>query len=112
MHELSVAVNLIALVEENARKAGAERVFEVEVEVGKLSGIVLEALEFAMDEAIQGTLLQEATIRYVEVDALAQCEDCGEQFLQQEMYTPCPKCASFRSNLLQGNDLVLKKIIV
>lgn len=46
MHELSIALNLVQIAEEAARKEKAERVRKVYIAVGALSGVVPEALLF------------------------------------------------------------------
>ena len=35
MHELSIAMNIVEIAEENARKEGAKTVTEIELEIGK-----------------------------------------------------------------------------
>jgi len=46
VHELSIALNLVEIVEEAARRAGAECVVAVHLRLGAMSGVVREALEF------------------------------------------------------------------
>ena len=61
MHELSIAMNVIEIADEYAAKANATVVKEIEIEVGELSGVVLDALEFAMEVAVKNTILEQAT---------------------------------------------------
>ena len=63
MHELSIAINIVEIATEEAKKANVSSVLEIELEVGTLSGIVIDALEFAMDEAIKNSVLQNAKIK-------------------------------------------------
>ena len=49
MHELSIAVNIVEIAEENARKEDAKLISEIELEIGSQSGVVLEALELALE---------------------------------------------------------------
>ena len=51
MHELSIAMNIIDIAGEYAAKANTKTINEIEIEVGELSGVVIEALEFAMENA-------------------------------------------------------------
>ena len=57
MHEFTIALNIIDIAKEYAIKAGTEKVIEIEIEVGDVSGVVFEALEFALENATLHTLL-------------------------------------------------------
>ena len=49
MHELSIAMNILEIAEENAKKLNAKIVHEIEIDIGELSGIDFDALEFALN---------------------------------------------------------------
>ena len=53
MHELSIARSIVELVEEQADNRGASVVEELELEIGHLSGVEIQTLEFALDSAIK-----------------------------------------------------------
>lgn len=50
MHELSIARSIVELVEEQADNRGASVVEELELEIGHLSGVEIQTLEFALDK--------------------------------------------------------------
>ena len=112
MHELSIAMNIVEIVEENARKEGAKTVTEIELEIGTLSGVVLEALEFAMDSAIKETMLENATVKLTIVNGKAKCTECGIVFDTDTAFTPCPGCGNPFSDIVQGKELIVKKLKV
>ena len=60
MHELSIARSIVELVEEQADNRGASVVEELELEIGHLSGVEIQTLEFALDSAIKGSKLEKA----------------------------------------------------
>jgi hydrogenase nickel incorporation protein HypA/HybF len=60
MHELSIAMSIVEIAEDNAAMAGVKSVSEIQIEVGNLSGVVDEALEFALEEAVKNTILRNA----------------------------------------------------
>ncbi len=68
MHELSIARSIVELVEEQADNRGASVVEELELEIGHLSGVEIQTLEFALDSAIKGSKLEKARIirHYIE----------------------------------------------
>lgn len=112
MHELSIAMNIVEIAEENARKEGAKTVTEIELEIGTLSGVVLEALEFAMDSAIKGTMLENATVKLTTVNGKAKCTECGIVFDTDTAFSPCPGCGNPFSDIVQGKELIVKKLKV
>ena len=64
MHELSIALSIVELAEEEARKADATSISKVEVEIGTMAGIDPDALLFAWDSVIQGTMARQSDTGY------------------------------------------------
>lgn len=112
MHELSIAINIIEIAEENARREGASFISEIELEIGALSGVVLEALEFAMQSAVKGTMLEKAEVKIDKIPAKAKCVECGKIFNTDDLYTPCPECSNPFSDIIQGKELKVKSLKV
>jgi hydrogenase nickel incorporation protein HypA/HybF len=114
MHELSIAQNIIDIVEQELDKqADTEReVKTLELEIGTLSGVVIEALETAMDSAVKDTALKEANIKINKIQAQAQCQSCEKIFEISDLYDPCPKCDSFNPKIIKGKELRVKSIEV
>jgi len=112
MHELSIATNIVEIAEEEVIKAKAKEATEIVLEIGSMSGIVVEALEFAMEEAVKNTLLKNAKRSFLEQMAEALCTKCGHKFEVDDFFAVCPKCGSFETEVLKGKDLKVKKLIV
>jgi hydrogenase nickel incorporation protein HypA/HybF len=64
MHELGISRNVVAIVGEAAR---GRRVRRVTLEIGKLSGVMSDAVRFCFDVAAHGTLLEGATLEIREL---------------------------------------------
>ncbi|HCS70011.1 MAG TPA: hydrogenase maturation nickel metallochaperone HypA [Rhodospirillaceae bacterium] len=105
MHELGITRNIVSIV---AERAAGRRVTKVVVEIGKLSAILPDAVEFCFDVCAKSTPLEGATLEIVEVMADASCRDCGEQFLLATLIEPCPKCGSKALDRKGGDDLIIK----
>lgn len=112
MHELSITMNIIEIAEENARKANASAIYEIELDIGKQSGIVREALEFAIESAKKGTMLENAKWVINEIPAMAKCTECGVEFEPDDLFTPCPACGNPFSDIFQGKELRVKSLKV
>jgi len=68
MHELSIALSIVDGVSEEAATRGGGLVRAVHLRLGRLSGVVREALLFAYDQACEGTSLQGSELRIEDVD--------------------------------------------
>jgi len=110
MHELSVAQNIIEIVEEHAKKLHALTVSEVELDIGMVSGVVPETLEFAMDVAVKNTMLEGAKIKIHVIQAKAKCCQCNQDFKMDDIYTLCSHCGSLQFEIIQGKELKVKSI--
>lgn len=105
MHELSIAQSIIELSEEEARKAHAVKISRVEVEIGTMAGVEADALLFAWDSVVQGTMAQAAPLIIHSIQAEAVCLQCEAQFYADNFLIECPKCGSFRYRITRGKEL-------
>ncbi|MCB2204887.1 hydrogenase maturation nickel metallochaperone HypA [bacterium] len=112
MHELSIAEQILDIANEYTGREGVTAVKEIELEIGTLSGIEIDALTFALDAVKKDTVLHAAKVTIIDVPAKARCEDCGEVFLLEDFFSPCPSCAAFHTETIQGQELRVKSLIV
>jgi len=112
MHEFSIAVNIVEIATENARKENARVVKEIDIEVGELSGVVADALEFCMEAAVKDTLMEGAKWNIIDIPGRGRCRSCSYEFGINDLYTVCPKCNSPAPEIFQGKELRVKSILV
>ena len=112
MHELSIALSIIDIVEQEVIKNSAKEVVEIELEIGKLSGIEPYALDFAWEYAIINTVLEKARRNTKYIKATAVCSDCGHEFEIENIYDECPACKSYMKELKSGRELRVKSLTV
>ncbi|MFH1118641.1 MAG: hydrogenase maturation nickel metallochaperone HypA [Bacteroidota bacterium] len=110
MHEFSIVMNMMAIVEENAKKLHAPVVHEIEMDIGELSGIDYDALEFAMEHSEKSHLLKNARLVINKIPAKARCRSCMHEFDIGDLLTACPKCNTFDHEILQGKELKVRSI--
>jgi len=110
MHELSIAINIINLAEEAARMADAKSIHMIELEIGEFGGIDLDALEFAMDVSVKGTMLAKAKRKYTSVAGVAKCHDCNKEFSIETHFEACPACKSTRYDIIKGKELLIRSL--
>ncbi len=108
MHELTIAVNILDTVEESALKHQAIEVTEVELEIGELSGVEYDALDFAFSQVPRSSLFRKTAFKVLRIRPTARCSDCNAEFPVSQYYTPCPHCSSLKTELIKGNELRIK----
>ena len=112
MHELSIALSIVELAEEEARKANAAIIIKVEVEIGTMAGVENEALLFAWDSVVQETMAQHAKLVIHSIPAEAHCLECEKDFPVENFFVECPHCKSFRYQITKGKELRVSSLLV
>lgn len=110
MHEVGVMQSALELAEQQARAAGGAKIHRLHLRVGRLSGVVPEALRFAYEGLRAGTLAADAELEIEEVPAACWCEQCQMEFSAEEMEFECPRCHQVSGRLRRGNELDLASL--
>lgn len=63
MHEMSLAENVLQIIEDAGRDQGFSRVKTVVLEIGRLAAVETEALRFCFDAAAQGSMAEGRCLR-------------------------------------------------
>ena len=112
MHELSIALSIVEIAEEEISKAGRAGAEEIVLEIGSLAGVDTQALDFAWKEAVLNTVLEKAACLIETIAGKARCLNCNSVFELSFLYDPCPFCQDFRKELLQGKEIRIKSIAI
>ena len=112
MHELSIAINIVEISTDYATKNDSGKVLEIEIEIGELSGVVEDALDFAMEAATKNTACEGASWKIIKIKAWAKCKSTGKAFEIDDLYSACPFCNEYGHDLIQGKELRVKSILV
>jgi hydrogenase nickel incorporation protein HypA/HybF len=112
MHEVSVASNILKIVNEELENNNGEEVNQIHLAVGALSGIVVESLRFALDVSRNETLLKNTEILIDEIPANVQCRSCNHEFTAEDYYVICPHCQGIELDFLSGRELLIKSIVI
>jgi hydrogenase nickel incorporation protein HypA/HybF len=110
MHEFSIMQSTLDLALKQATAAGAQQVHELRLRVGRLSGVVPEALAGAFEVLRPGTLAAEAELSIESVPAGMWCAVCQEEFESPEFLCDCPRCGTISRELRQGREMELQSI--
>jgi hydrogenase nickel incorporation protein HypA/HybF len=108
MHELSLALSLLDQVGEVAAREGATRVASVRLRVGRMSGIVRDALLFSWDLARAETVAADATLVIDDVAVAVWCPRCdAERGVADGAGLCCAECGAVAPTIVRGRELEL-----
>jgi hydrogenase nickel incorporation protein HypA/HybF len=110
MHELAICSALLAEVERVAREHSGRRVVSVVVRVGPLSGVQPELLARAYTVASAGGVAEGAALRMEEAPVSVRCRKCQTSAQARANDLSCPRCGSWRTELLSGDELLLTQV--
>jgi hydrogenase nickel incorporation protein HypA/HybF len=111
MHELSIVQALIEEVQKQVEAAGCQgRVVKLRLQIGRFSGVAVEAFRFAFEMTRPGTPLADAELEIEEPAAQCVCQTCARCSPVEELVLACPYCGSPEIRLEGGQDLILESI--
>ena len=108
MHELSIALSILDIVEQEADRHGGAPVEAIHVRMGPLSGVVKEALLSAYQLAIERTPFERSRLIIEEVPIVIYCARCqAERTVHSVQWFCCAECNTPASEVLRGRELEL-----
>ncbi|MPL99992.1 Hydrogenase maturation factor HybF [bioreactor metagenome] len=112
MHEMSIAEGIREVIEDAARVNGFSRVTRVRLEIGRFAGVETEALDFAFDVVMRGSVAEGATLEVIELPGKALCYDCGAAVEIRHRLDPCPECGGGKLLVQGGEEMRIKDLEV
>ena len=110
MHEMSIAIGIVKIATDEAKKAHVKEFSAIDLEIGTLAGIEFDSLDFVWEVAVKNTVLENAKKRVHKIQAKAKCSDCNFEYPIKFIHDSCPKCGSFLKIILQGKELRVKSL--
>ena len=112
VQELALCESVLELIEEQARVQRDTRVNTVWLEVGSLAAVEIEALRVGFDVVTRGSLAEGAALEIREIPGRARCLCCGESHEIAARGEACPRCGSYRSQLIDGAQIRVQELEV
>ncbi len=106
MHELSIAGAICDAVKEHA---GGDDIALLRIEVGTLSGVLADALDFCIREVARAEGLGEPEIVIDQIAPRCLCA-CGLEYDCTEILEGCPSCGGFDREVTAGMDVLIREI--
>ena len=109
MHEMSITQGIIDICEQHA---GGRRVLSLDVEIGELSSVVPEAVEFCFEACSRGTLLEGARLNIVRIPGRGHCLDCGVDTPLATAFGSCASCGGYLVTIKAVEEMRVREIEV
>lgn len=120
MHEASIAQSIVKTVLDQAEQQHANSVQSVYIEMGELSFLNREQVEFWVTLGFKDTLAENASIRFTEMKAVIHCKKCSYQGHLEVKEDPayhlqlpqfkCPNCSNTEIQIIQGRETIIRSI--
>src|ERR1700684_3114120 len=106
MHELSIAMSIVEMAQEELDRQGSVRVHAVHLRLGLLSGVVKQALLSSYEMACHATPLEGSQLLIEEVPVEVFCSKCERpRTVTSIQWFCCPECGPATPTVLRGKEL-------
>lgn len=106
MHELSIAISIVELAEEEAERRGGLHITAIHLRLGCLAGVVKDALLSSYEMACEHTSLAGSQLVVEEVPGIVYCPSCdARRPIQSSEWFCCSECGAIASEIVQGKEL-------
>ncbi len=111
MHELSIALNILNILQQYAVENNIENITEVTLKIGKMQAVVEESLEFMYDSAkTEFNAVKNSKLKINFIDIKAKCNECNKEFILDRINLICPNNSEHSLYITQGNELFIETI--
>jgi len=113
MHELGVVFHIADDVMNIAKQNKVDKISKVVLQVGEVSTIIPYYLIDCWNwNAKRYDILSGCELEVETIKAITYCEDCGSLYDTIKYAKVCPDCHSENTYLKQGNEVMIKEIVV
>jgi hydrogenase nickel incorporation protein HypA/HybF len=123
MHEFSTMQMTIETVLTAAKAHKAEKIIEINLEIGELTFLNPEQLKFAFSVLSKNTIAEDAKLNIKQVQLAVKCTDCGYEgpikyngptphLLSVPLYMKCINCGSSEVNITAGRECNIRNFKV
>jgi hydrogenase nickel incorporation protein HypA/HybF len=108
MHELSIAMGILEVTEEEADRQGGARVEAIHLQIGPLSGVVKEALRSAWELAAEQSPFANCRLVFEDIPIAIFCARChAERPVASIQRMCCAECGTPASEVVRGRELLV-----
>jgi hydrogenase nickel incorporation protein HypA/HybF len=106
MHELSIAMSIVEMAEEESERRGGLEITAVHLRLGVLAGVVKDALLSSYEMACEDTPLAGSKLIIDEVPGVVYCPKCeARRAVRPPEWFCCSECGAIASEIVEGKEL-------
>ena len=102
---MSIAQNILEIVDEYMDREPEARLREVAVEIGELVAVVPDSLNFCYDVLVENSKYQDSKLLIRILPLQGSCKTCGHVFKIENYNFTCPSCRSNELEVQGGQEL-------
>ncbi len=120
MHEASIGQSIVKTVLTEAEKQNAVKVDSVEIEIGELTFLGQDQVEFWIKTGFESTIAEGAEIIFKKIKGRIKCKSCGyegdikvKEDPQYHIFLPsfsCPECKGTDVTIVSGKNAFIRTI--
>lgn len=112
MHELTILVELVDMVEQAMSENNIDKIDTVVVQIGQLSTIVPRYMKEYYPNATEGSKLAGSNLKIEMIPGNGLCHHCDKVFNVVINKGKCPLCGADDWEMLSGQEFMLKEIYI
>jgi hydrogenase nickel incorporation protein HypA/HybF len=112
MHEFSITQSILSIALEQAEAAKANKIININLTVGELSGIVDDCVKFYFELLSKDTIAADASLSFEKIPTRLRCRNCNITFPPSSLDWVCPKCREQKVELVSGRECSVTSIEV
>ena len=111
MHEASLVLGMIPVIEKHLIDNKGVYVSKVTTKIGRLSGVELNSFEFAFNAVkLDYPWLKDAVLIVNDIPIVYKCNSCSGEFESMDFNFPTCSCGSTDIELISGTELYLETL--
>ena len=110
MHELSVAQNIVEIVDEVLQAHPASKIDRIVVDIGELAAVVPETLTFCFGVITEKTNLAKTRLEINHIPLTVDCRKCCKVYEISPLHFYCPDCGNTDVIERSGREFDIKYI--
>jgi len=112
MHEYPITQSIVRISSEEAEKHKANKVLDIKIVIGELSGLVPECIQDYFDILSKGTIVEGAALKIRKVFPKIHCEECNFDSDMKPRTYSCEKCGSTKVRISGGKEFYIDSMEV
>ena len=108
MHEFSLADDIVKVASEEACNGGIAHLDKIILRVGDLSGVCIDALEFAFGFLKEeNEITKDAVLEIERIPGRGRCTSCGKEIELDQLFLYCPYCETPTVEITEGREFLI-----